>query len=263
MSVMNNILDLFRGQAPVTPPQNPAPTGSQTPGQPMPGTASGAGTAPNGTVPNGTVPANTEGSTNSGEQQPQSPMAGFEKVWQAAQVDPNKPSNQVFAKLDPAKVMESAKGVDFAKSLSPELLAQINAGGEGAMAAALQAMNQMSQGVYGQGAITTARLIDEALSKQREQLMAELPGLVRQQAVSENLQKENPIMNNPAIKPLVGALQSQLAVQYPNASAAELQQKVADYFANLGQVFAPKVEPSPESKAGKSSASEDFGSFLL
>jgi len=85
--------------------------------------------------------------------------------------------------------------------------------------------------------------------------------MVKKVSANENLLASNPLLSNPAIQPLVGALQEQLVRKNPNASAAEIQQQVNEYFAALGNTFAPK--PAPVSNSGKSKDSEDWEKFLV
>lgn len=252
-----NIMDLFRS-APVAPqgqpaqgipgnPTMPGPSGVQNPGA-LPGTQNSSVTAVNGVVPvSAPAPA-------------PSLMEGFKDVWQTVPDDPTKKDTSAFANLDPAKVMESAKNVDFTKVLTPDLLAKIAAGGQEAVVALSQAMQLTSQDVYGRGAITTAKIVEQALEKQRKDFEAALPNLVRQHAVTDSLRHENPMLNDPAIQPMVQALQHMLTMKHPNASSAEIKKNVNEYFDALGAAFAPKTPQSEAAKKG--SDVYDFGLFL-
>ena len=266
---MTSIMDLFRsapgtptgGTPPVNPNANPnnvnpnlPPSGVANPTQPLPGTQSTQQTAPNGTVP-----ANADKGPARDPNDPLALLDGFSKTLETAITNPAG-AEGTFAKLDPAKVMESAKGLDFTKLITPENATKIAGGGQEAVAAMATVINTLGQSVSGQGTITTAKLIDAALAKQREEFVAALPGLVNNAAVADSLRTENPMMSHPAIQPLVGALQAKVAAQYPTATSSEIQEHVRKYFDGLSQVFAPKPEPTA---AAKASAQEfDFSAFL-
>ena len=121
-------------------------------------------------------------------------------------------------------------------------------------------MNSVAQTVFAQSALATTKIVEQALTKQQEQFDARLPTLVKKFSANENLPANNPLLSNPAIQPLVGALQEQLVRKNPNASAAEIQQQVNDYFTALGNTFAPKPTAAPN--AGKVKDSEDWEKFL-
>jgi len=242
-------MDKLFGSAPSVPaPAQQIPTGAANPGQALPGTQSTPQTAPNGMIP---------------EQAPQkdsaSPLAAFQDIWQTPTTQEGTPQ-ALFANLDPQKVMESARKVDFAKGISPEQLQAIAAGGEGAVKAFAESMNSLAQSVYAQSAIATTKIVEQALGKAQEQQDARLPGMFKKLSSTENLQAANPLLSNPAIQPLVGALQEQLVRKNPNATAGEIQQQVSDYFAALGTSFAPKA-PAPAG-GNRKAKDEDWSAFL-
>lgn len=253
-----NIFQQLFGGAPVAAPAlaNPnAPTGANNPGQPLPGTANGPGTAPNGVVPS-PAPA-PEAAPNSPTPSP-TPMEGFKDIWNTVPTSGEDPNASIFANLDPNKVMESAKKLDFTKAIPQDVLAKIQAGGpEGAMALA-QAMNLVGQTGYAQSAIATTKIVEAALKKQAEQFNASLPTLVKKFSANESILAENPLYQNPAIQPLVGALQEQLIRKNPNATTAEIQQQVGDFFKSLATSFAP-APVAPKTGKGKE---EDWSAFL-
>lgn len=238
-------------------PANTPPTGVNNPGQPLPGTAASPGTAPNGVVPAAPAPAPAAPTPASA---PATPLDTFKDIWQTpTNPDPNE-NQPIFANVDPQKLMESARKVDFAKAITPENLQKIQAGGQDAVAALAESMNSVAQTVFAQSALATTKIVEQALTKQQEQFDARLPTMVKKFSANENLLTNNPLLSNPAIQPLVGALQEQLIRKNPNASAADIQQQVNDYFAALGNTFAPKPTPAPGTNKAKDS--EDWEKFL-
>lgn len=248
---------LFGGNPAPAPAPSTPPTGTTNPGQPLPGTAASAGTAPNGVVPANAPAPNPSPSPAPG---PATPLDGFKDLWQTpTNPNPEEPAS-LFGNVDPQKLMESARKVDFAKTLSAENLQKIQAGGQEAVAALAESLNSVAQSVYAQSALATTKIVEQALTKQQEQFDARLPTMVKRFSANENLLANNPLLSNPAIQPLVGALQEQLVRKNPNATSTEIQQQVNDYFAALGNTFAPKPAEAPN--AGKAKPSEDWEKFL-
>jgi len=248
MSVLNAIQSLFGGAA--THPQPPVPPGTpgmggnpsqvMNPGAPLPGTHSSNVTAPNGLVPDPNAPQQLA----PGQETPPSPFEPFKDIWNTpipAADDPN--TKPIFSGLDPKKVLESARQVDFSKAITPEALTAIVGGGEGAAKAFATAMNTVAQTVYAQNAVATTKIVEQALEKQAERYNANLPAMVRKFSANENLLADNPLLSNPAVQPLVGALTEQLSRKNPGATQAEIESKVNGYFLALGNAFAAKPDP--------------------
>ena len=263
MAIGSILQNIFGGQPTQAPPANPnAPTGNPTPGQPLPGTVANSVTAPNGMIPD-----------NSGVVQPApgqnpapepSPFDAFKDVWQSpTNPDPNANPN-IFGNLDPNKVMESARRVDFNKAITPANLQRIQAGGQDAMAALMESMNSVAQTVYAQSAMATTKIVEQALTKQSEKFNADLLSMVRKFSVNENIAAENPIFKNPALAPLVGALTEQFSRKAPpGTTAQEIQQQVGDYFKAIGGAFAPAAPETSATRAAASRAqTDDWSKFL-
>lgn len=264
MSIGSVIQNLFGGQATVPqsmPPQQThlmnSPMQTQQPGQGLPGTVANGVTAPNGVIPNndgiqqlapGQVPAEV------------SPLDAFKELWNTP-VTPNPDPNAQPGKIDPAKVLESARKVEFAKSIPPEIMATIAKGGPEAQIALMAAMNHVSQNTYAQSAIATKSIVDQALARQAESFRAELPNLVRKMSANDSLRTESPLLNHPAVQPLIPALTEMFTRKNPNATSNEISSQVNDYFKSLGTVFAP---PNPADVAAQKVAAgvQDWSKFL-
>ena len=234
--------------------------GSTPPAQPAPGNTNQNTPATSGTDNNGVVPAGGQTPPVTQTTEEVSPLAQFADVWKTPDTPPGE-SAAVFAGMDPTKVMESARRVDFSKAITEEQVSQIAQGGEGAVKAFTQAMNSVAQTVYGQSALATAKMVEQALGKAQEQYDAKIPGLVKKLNANESLAASNPMLQNPAVQPLVGALTEQLTRKNPNATSAEIQQQVTDYFAALGNSFAPTPKESATTKTVKGGQT-DWSNFL-
>ncbi len=213
------------------------------------------GTDANGQVPaikqpdpNNTAAANTAAS----------PLDHFAGLWDTPtdsnRVDPNAP----LLNIDPAKVLEAARKTDFSQLVTPEQRAAIAAGGEGAVAAFLSAMNTVGQGAYGQSALATTKIVEAAVAK----AMKNVPELIRNQNANESIRGKNPLFDNPAVKPIMSALSAQLQIKYPNATTAELANMAGQYVEALGTSFAPKSAEPKTANGRKAPVEQDWSGFF-
>lgn len=232
---------------------------------PAPAPAPNLNPSPNATNPNPlpgvdpnnpTVPSPSPAPAPNTNPEP-SPFEAFKDIWQTPDnTDPNA-SQAIFSNLDPKKLMESARQVDFTKTIAPESLQKIQAGGPEAVAAFAQAMNNVAQTVYAQSAVATTKIVEQALGKAQERIDNQLPSMVTRLTANQNLVAENPLIRNPAISPIVEALQMKLQMKNPNATPAELNQQVNAYLGELAKSFGPKPVAT-ETKPGE----VDWSTFL-
>ena len=189
---------------------------------------------------------------------PASPLDSFTSLWEpvATQgVDGTLPGN-MFAGADPAKMLEAARKVDFAKSVPPAVLAKITAGGPDAAAAFAQAINDVAQRSYAQSSFASTKIVEAALAKFQEGLDSRLPSQIKRHQVSESLRESNPALNHPAAAPIMEALQSQLTVKYPNATVNEIKDMASQYLTQFSSAAGPK------SKADAVPESENWDKFF-
>lgn len=221
-------------------------------------------TAPNETVPAQaaqTTQAQTTQQTQQATQQATDPAASpldqFKSLWEPTsnpQVDNTLPAN-MFAGTDPAKMLEAARKVDFSKSIPPDVLAKITAGGPDAAAAFAAALNNVSQQAYAQSSFASTKIVEAALAKFQEGLDNRLPSQIKKHQVSDSIRESNPTLMHPAAAPILEAMQSQLTVKYPNATVAEIRNMAAEYLT----AFSSAANPP---KAEKVAPSEDWDKYF-
>jgi hypothetical protein len=239
-----SIMDKIFGAKPVAAPATPAPQAQVQPGN-IPETNINPAMAGNPTVPAESMnPAD-----------PANPLDQFKDMFA---VDPNaKPvEKEKLFNVDPAKLQQAAKGNDFTKVISPEMMQAIAAGGEGAVAATLAAMNAMSQKSFADSALATTKIVEQALEKQQKAFEKQLPSLIKNQNLSENLRNSSPIFNHPAAAPILDMFKNQVAQKYPNATAAE-QQKMAQEYVQAFAEAANPAKPTPQQAAAASETNWD------
>jgi hypothetical protein len=245
-SVMHKI---FGAPNPVAAPA-PGPTNNLQNNQPPQQTQNGPGTAPNGTIPPG---AGNEGETTKG-----SPEDKFKDLWKNEPVDPNKKPDEQQG-LTPEQMLQAASKVDFTKVIDKELLAKITAGGEDATTALIQALNRTAQQTYAQTTLVADKLITAQVEKAKEDFAKQVPDLIRRQRVQDGLILENPAFKDPAVAPVVGLIQNQLAEKFPTATADELQKMAIEYFSGAAQkLVKPKTSGNTSTKENTDDDWEDW-----
>lgn len=199
----------------------------------------------NTTVPNSTnTPA---GGQNNGLANPtafgsvpsdpaKSPMEKFEKLWD---VDPQAKAPTSLTpnlNIDPAKLLEMAKGVDFTKSISPDLLAKTrSSNADEAQSALLQVINQVGQFSYAQAIDSNSRVTEAAIKKHAETLVQEhLPRMLREAAVQGG-RGENPIYSDPTFAPIVASIEQQVTSKFPTATPAEIKEHMGVILDSMAQ----------------------------
>lgn len=222
------LFDMFSTQPQNTPPADPA---ANPPAQP------------------GNLPANPQGGTDPvvpGQNTPPAvgddPLAQFKDIWEPTNNEGTADPNAPLLPLDPTKLTEVVKKAQFTGGITPEMMQQVAAGGEEAVAAFQQAMNSVAQNVMMQSTLASNKMIEAAVRKAVNASEAKIPSLLNKQQTLQS----NPLFSNPAIKPVFEAVHSQLAAKNPTASPAELAQMTQDFITAVGGAFAPKADPSQQ-----------------
>ena len=185
-----------------------------------------------------------------------SPLDSFTKLWETSPVDPNAPPEpgKFFSSADPVKMLASARKVDFAKSISPELMAKMAAGGQDSIGAFAAALNEVGQRAYAQATLAATQIADASIKNYSDGSATRLPSLIKQHSVAETIRNSNPLLQHPAAAPILEALQSQLTVKYPQATVKEIEAFATDYL----KAFSSAANPVAEVKTP---ASEDWSIF--
>jgi hypothetical protein len=239
-----SILDMFR--------QQPAPA---------PAPAPNAVPANQGNIPAApTIAVNPDGTpvVAALPAEPESPLAPFKSLWEDTPVDPNAPVAPKPFELPTAdQIQKSVANVDFTKGITPEQLAQVTAGGEGANEALVALLNQVGQQSLAQSTMVSSQLNQKATEAAIAAQVAKMPSLLRNQSALDHMVTANAALDNPAIKPIVEATRLQLQTKYPNATNAELTTMLQDFIAATAASIAPAPE-APAMPAGET----DWSGFL-
>jgi len=176
-----------------------------------------------------------------------SPLAGFVDLWQTDEASRVKTNQAITFDLDPTKLAEAAKGLDFTKAVKPELAEKAL---KGDVAALAEILNSVSQSSFVQSSSMSAKLIEAALKKQAEAFKASLPSLIKRQNVNESLRSGDnaEFLSHPSVQPLVELLEMQMTEKYPKASALQISENVRKYLLGFGEIASGRALAAAKEK---------------
>lgn len=187
------------------------------------------------------------------------PLAQYGSLWEnvPSASNNNEQPKSVFD-LNQEQVKNVIAKNDFSKLITPDQLQAIGQGGEAAQQAFAQAIGNVAQQVMLQSIMVNSRLAGQGVNQAIKGAEGRIPEAIRNYTTRDSARTANPLLSNPAVKPVADAVQSQLLAKYPNATSAEITDMTVNYIKAMGQQFAPKQEEqAPTSEAGT-----DWAKFL-
>ena len=258
-----NVMNMFNGPdaqpAPVAPdaqaPVGPAAT--SIPNTPTTVPASGPNTAPNAVVP--ADPNAPPGQTPSDQNADQSPLAEFTALWDTKPVDPNAPAPVDPLAIDATQLQEHVAKINFAESVTPELLQKVTAGGEEAAGALLEALNSVARNVLAQSTLVSNKLAQRASTHEANAVQNSVQETIKKYQVTQNLSNANPLFDHPAVAPVIATVKEQLSVKHPAASPAQLTEMAQNFVMAMSNSFNPQQTPQTDAQAAEF---PDFDKFM-
>lgn len=246
MGIMDKI---FGSTAPQQAPQ-PAPQPQQPnlnpQGQQVP--ANSISLAANPNVPSGVgAPA-----TSTGAPPATSGLDAYKELWQPSKVpEGTTPQASIVPQLDAARLRESIKDANFIGSIDPNLMQSAMKGDVAAFGAVLNSAIKLG---FEQSVVASRSLTETSLNNYGERQRTDIPQQVKSHMVRESL-ADSPVYQHEATRPLMAALESQLSLKYPTATAAEIATHARTYLDNFIQFARPAA---PVSNRPALHPSEDF-----
>lgn len=241
-----SVFDMFRKNAQPQPqPANPGTGNPHVDGNP--------------TLPN---PANTPKlKPTPTDPDPKSPNAEFAELWK---IDPKQPNQAPNFNINPEQLSKVSSTMNFAKSVSKDDLSKIVQGGEEAVGALVNVLNSVGREIFSTNAQFSSHMTEAGYKTAQQSIDRGLPDLVKKQFTTNKLFESNPRLNDPALQPLVLAIQSQISQKYPNASSGEVTAMVDKYFTEVVAKSFGKAGSEIEDATGQPGKTNnyDFSSFL-
>jgi hypothetical protein len=104
-----------------------------------------------------------------------------------------------------------------------------------------QILDNVGRSAFAAASKMAEQISERSGAKFRDEITGSLPGEFRKYSLN-NTAVKNPVLSNPAVKPLVEGVRLQLASKYPDATTEELQQKAEDYFLAIHKELGTSAE---------------------
>lgn len=187
---------------------------------------------------------------------PADPMAGFSGMWEALakQREAQAAGTAQSVALTPEQVAQAAANANFAGNIDPNLAAVALGGGEGAVQALAQIINQASRNAFAQAVAASSGIAERAASAQRQQIQGQLPTLVKDAQFQDQLLGAMPQLNNPTMQPMVEIIRAGIAANNPTFTPSQLAEKTREFLAGFASVTAPQQQQTASAAQGATQA---------
>lgn len=238
----------------------PAPTQQPQPGQQAPTQQSQVGPANGANLP---VPTNVPNLNPAPDNQTQdnSPLAPFAKMWETDPTakPPTDPWSQPILPSDPAQIQAAAKTMNMMQGVDPALMARATAGND--PAAFLEVMNAVSQNTLAMAAQLTTATVEKAGSTIRSRQDATLEEKFRDFTI-RNLSTDNPVLNNPAVQPMLVMARQQIKQKNPGWSPQQVQDEAVKYLNSFASAMSGQTQQASQVTDQTGTPEQDWSKFL-
>jgi hypothetical protein len=225
-----------------------------------------------GNMPNGNPQQQQNGNPNDPNQQQnqqnqqqqqqddtnKSPLAEFSKLWDTPApakdgeaVPPNWDEHSSIVpkmNIDPKKLFESAKRIDFSKVMNPE---RVQAALKGDVGAFNEVLNSALQAAFAHSAMSTSKIVEALNGQMAEKLMTgALPHHMRKHSVNSQIDADNPIFSDPAVAPMLETAKRQFQLKNPKASPKEISDMAKKYILGFAELVTKGQSTGPSNKGG-------------
>lgn len=162
------------------------------------------------------------------------------QVWKTATTADGKPItpqadplSQPLFSFKQEDVINSAKTLDFTKSVNPELLTKAVGGDVDAMR---QALNETVQTAFAAMTLNTGNIMNDGFLRHGKAFDAALPTRLRNHEVATR-QSDDPVLSHPSVAPILIGLKATIAQQQPNLTPDQIQSAAENYVKGLSTAF--------------------------
>lgn len=196
-------------------------------------------TQPNMTVPNADTPQ-SDGKTAAipaVETGDKSPLDGFQDLWKA---DPTKDGGVVNPlpsfEIDPVKLKAAADTIDFTQGISDDVLARA---AKGDVQALKEAINVSGRNGFQAAMGVSTRTTQNAVTSLSDSFSQKtLPEILRRDSAQKAVSEALPIFENPALKPMLDNLRTQVMNKNPSASVEQVTAMTKQVFEGMMSTYA-------------------------
>jgi hypothetical protein len=177
------------------------------------------------------------------------PLDAFKGLWDTTNTSQTPTPTGVLPVLTAEQLSTTLANSNFLQGVNPELMAKATAGDAQAFQ---DVMNQGLRSVMTQAVLASHGLVEAGARGSNERLKTTLPSMVRSNNVADQL-RVNPLFNDPAAKPMIDMVKSQLESKHPQASASEIASMTQEFvsaFARAGNPDQPKEPAKGKTASG-------------
>lgn len=194
---------------------------------------------PNMTVPNADTPV-SDGKVvaiPAAEIGDKSPLDGFADLWKA---DPTKDGGLVSPipsfEIDPVKLKAAADTIDFTQGISDDVLARA---AKGDVTALKEAINVSGRNGFQAAMGVSTRTTQNAVTSLSDSFSQKtLPEILRRDSARKSISEALPIFDNPALKPMLDGLRTQVMNKNPSASVEQVTAMTKQVFEGMMGTYA-------------------------
>lgn len=166
-----------------------------------------------------------DASTGAGNSNPPAPLESYKSLWETDNAKQATKPKGVLPDITAEQLSQTLANSNFLSTVSQELLQKAATGDTQAFT---EVINQGLRTVMTQSVLASRGLVEAGTRNHGEQLREMLPSMVRSNNVANY--NNNPLYNNPAVKPMFESVKQQFEQKHPTASAKEIAEMTDAYF---------------------------------
>jgi hypothetical protein len=209
----------------------------------------------------GTTPEAQAGTTTTAPAPTADPLEQWAKLFTSEAPKPGTTDEKKTDAADPFAVSpealaKAASGINLSQVVTPELAQKALGGDPNAF---VEAINKSSQMTFMMAYQAAMQAVKAAMDNRFQDFQSKVPDTFKQLSVDATLQGD-PLLSNPALKPVVDGLRTQILSKHPDATPQQLQQAISEYFKAIGISLTPGKNDAKD--AAKPSKGIDWDNFL-
>lgn len=164
--------------------------------------------------------------------------------------------------FDPTKISAQVKTLDFVKDIKPELISGLVENGQLNTANLLELINTVAQNSMAAATLSTGNMVNQATTANNARMKTALPGVINGVSLAGMPIGDNPVLNHPAVQPLVKALRTAAFAKDANANPAEVSANVERYIAGLAEAMQATTPAATAATAAEAAKKQDWSNYF-
>lgn len=221
--------------------------------------------------PNDRVPQNNPGGDpnngvppNNSSQPTKDPIISqldqFGDLWKTPAVDPKAPVDpltQPLLSYDPAKFATEARKMNFTQGLDPALITKALGGDAQAL---MDVINHSTQNAFISASQLSTNLVEGAAKTNNSRLEPRFEKQFKEFMLTQS-RTEDPVMQHPAVAPMLDLAKRQLLSQHPDWNAQQVHQAAEQYVTEFATAFTGNKNRKAEQVNSNVDDPQDFSKW--